>query len=73
MSILDAYASGKIVIAANIGGIPEMVVDGETGFLFESGNVDELARRLAKVSSLPDETIAQMGVRARLRIPDILH
>ncbi len=41
MSILEAYASGKIVIAVNIGGVPEMVVDGETGFLFESGNVDD--------------------------------
>jgi glycosyltransferase involved in cell wall biosynthesis len=65
MSILEAYASGKIVVAANIGGIPEMVVAGETGFLFESGNVEELAGCLTKVSSLPDETIAQMGVRAR--------
>lgn len=65
MSILEAYASGKIVIAANIGGIPEMVVDGDTGFLFESGNVEELTKCLTKVSSLPDETIAQMGAQAR--------
>jgi len=65
MSILEAYAIGKIVIAANIGGIPEMILDGETGFLFKSGNVEELAECLAQVSSLPDETIAQMGVRAR--------
>lgn len=65
MSILEAYASGKIVIAAKIGGIPEMVLEGETGFLFESSNVDELANRLTLVSSLSDETIAQMGERAR--------
>lgn len=65
MSVLEAYASGKIVIAANIGGIPEMVMEGETGFLFESGNVDELANRLTRVSSLSDETIAQMGEYAR--------
>lgn len=65
MSVLEAYASGKIVIAAKIGGIPEMVLEGETGFLFESSNVDELANRLTLVSSLSDETIAQMGERAR--------
>ncbi len=65
MSVLEAYASGKIMIAANIGGIPEMVLKDETGFLFESGNAEELAGHLAQVSSFSDDTIAQMGKRAR--------
>lgn len=65
MSLLEAYASGKIIIAADIGGIPEMILTDETGFLFESGNIDQLADRLTKVSALSDETIAQMGQGAR--------
>ena len=65
MSVLEAYASGKIMIAANIGGIPEMVLEDETGFLFESGNAEELTDLLTRVSSFSDDTIAQMGKRAR--------
>lgn len=65
MSVLEAYASGKPVIAANIGGIPEMVLEGETGYLFQSGSIHELAASLRRVASLPDESIAQMGKCAR--------
>ena len=38
MSIIEAYAASKPVIAARIGGIPEIVDNGKTGFLFESGD-----------------------------------
>src|SRR5579863_2465740 len=42
MSILEAYALGKPVIGARIGGIPELVRESETGVCFESGNVASL-------------------------------
>lgn len=42
MSVLEAMAYGKPVIASNIGGIPELVVHGETGLLFEPGIKDML-------------------------------
>jgi glycosyltransferase involved in cell wall biosynthesis len=61
ISILEAYASGKPVIGARIGGIPEMVKDKETGFLFESGNMMELSSILAGVQKLNDRTITEMG------------
>ena len=64
MSVLEAYASGKPVIGARIGGIPEMVHEGETGALFESGNVDELATVLARFSSMPDEQVFNVGKAA---------
>jgi glycosyltransferase involved in cell wall biosynthesis len=41
--IYEAFAAGKPVIAADRGGIPEMVKDGETGLLFPSGDGDALA------------------------------
>ncbi len=65
ISILEAYASGKPVIGARIGGIPEMVIDKETGFLFESGDTMELASRLAEVEELSNGEIANMGYASR--------
>jgi len=43
MSIKEAMACGKVIVASNSGGIPEAIIDQESGFLFpanESGNVD---------------------------------
>lgn len=65
ISILEAYASGKPVIGARIGGIPEMLQEGETGFLFESGNVSDLADKLTAVSDTPNHQISEMGRAAR--------
>ncbi len=41
-SVLEPMAAGKPVVAARIGGIPELVVDGVTGFLFPPGDRDAL-------------------------------
>jgi len=65
MSLLEAYASAKPVIGARIGGIPEMVNEGKTGWLFESGSVDALAERLRWMQSQPDAEIASMGAQGR--------
>jgi len=46
MTIIEAYASGVPVIASRIGGIPEIVNHGKTGFLFESRDASDLARAL---------------------------
>ena len=43
---LEAMACGKPVIASKIGGIPEVVIDGETGLLFEPGSVRDLISSL---------------------------
>lgn len=57
--ILEAMACGKPVVSTRAYGIPEAVVDGETGFLVDPGNVGELARALRSV-------IADRALRARL-------
>lgn len=44
--VTEALATGTPVIASKCGGIPEMVTDGETGFLFENGNVHDLTSKL---------------------------
>jgi glycosyltransferase involved in cell wall biosynthesis len=70
LSVLEGYASGKPVIGARIGGIAEMVREGETGFLFESGNVEDLSRAVQHVSTLRDEQLAEMGRAARQYVRD---
>lgn len=44
--VLEAYANSKPVIGSRIGGIPELIDDGETGFLFEMGNVEDLFEKI---------------------------
>ena len=65
MSILESYALGKPVIGAKIGGIPEMVVTGQTGWLFESGNIDDLADCLCQVAKMPLAELKTYGENAR--------
>ena len=62
----EAMAAGKAVIAPRIGGCPEVVADGETGYLFESRNVSELAERMQRL--LDDERHRKMGEAARERV-----
>lgn len=49
ITILEAMSSGKIVVASRVGGIPEIIIDGYNGFLFESGNFTELAEILISI------------------------
>ncbi len=46
MTVLESFACGTPVIGTNIGGIPELVRDGENGLLFEPGNVTDLAKKI---------------------------
>ncbi len=46
MVIVESFAYGVPVIASNIGGIPEMVVEGKNGLLFDPGNEEDLAEKL---------------------------
>jgi len=70
MSILEALACGTPVIGAEIGGIPEIVQDGETGLIFPSGDVDALAKKIEYLLDNPDESI-RMGRAGRRQIEQI--
>lgn len=65
MSVLESFALGTPVIGARIGGIPEMVIEGETGWTFESRNIDELTALLYRVLAMPSTDLAQAGRNAR--------
>lgn len=62
--VLEAMMSGTPVIASAIGGLPEIVQHGVTGFLVEPGNVAELRERLSEILS-DSHLTARMGQAAR--------
>jgi glycosyltransferase involved in cell wall biosynthesis len=69
LSVLEAMASGTPVIASRLDGLPEVVRDGETGFLVTPGDVDELRDRLTQL--LGDRALAaRMGRRGRELVLD---
>jgi len=65
LSILEAYALGKPVIGARIGGIPELIREEATGLCFESGNAEALAAALRAFAARPSAGIAELGRTAR--------
>lgn len=65
MSVLESFALGKPVIGADIGGIPEMIVHGENGWIFPSSDVDSLADLLLRVLKSGDALIEHIGRAAR--------
>jgi len=66
LSILETLFYGKPVVAFRVGGIPEVVVDGECGFLHPFGDIDAMARSLALLASSP-ERASEMGASGRRR------
>jgi teichuronic acid biosynthesis glycosyltransferase TuaC len=50
VSLCEAMLCGKPVVATDVGGIPEIVIDGETGYLVTPRNVDGLAERLERIA-----------------------
>ena len=66
LSILETQFHARPVIAFRVGGIPEVVIDGETGFLHEFGEVEALARSLDQLAASP-ELARKMGDAAQDR------
>ena len=52
-TIIEALLMEKPVIATNIGGIPELIEDGKTGFLIESGDHEDLIKKIKQVFGQP--------------------
>ena len=60
ISTMEAMATGLPIVAANAMALPHLVHDGENGFLFEPGNVDDLAEKLTKVLSMPEDELLKL-------------
>jgi glycosyltransferase involved in cell wall biosynthesis len=65
LTILESYALGRPVIGAGIGGIPEMIRDGETGAIVPPGDVSHLADTLGRFAALSSNETIRMGIVGR--------
>ncbi len=63
-TVIEAMAGGRAVVASEIGGCPELVSHGETGLLFQPGDVDELTGCLESLRTDPGRAV-RLGSAAR--------
>jgi glycosyltransferase involved in cell wall biosynthesis len=66
-SILEAMGAALPVVASSVGGVPELVVDGETGYLVARGDVHGFAEALARLHA-SGETARRMGIAGHDRV-----
>lgn len=65
VTLIEAAAHGKPAVASRVGGVPEVVIDEETGLLVDVGNVEQLRAALER---LGDASLRrELGARARAR------
>ena len=65
---VEAQSMEKIIIASNIGGSNETIIDEKTGHLFESGNPKSLSEKILKVLNLDDTTLKTVGIEGRKNV-----
>ena len=58
----------KPIIASNIGGSNETIIDNKSGILFESGNADSLSKKIDEVINLDTLTLELMGKEGRKNV-----
>jgi len=65
---LEAGACGAICVATNVGGIPETILDGVTGFLVDPESPEALAQAMLRALCLPESQKRRMSAAARAHI-----
>lgn len=65
---LESFQYSKPVIASNIGSLPELVLDGVNGYLFEAGNADDLRNKVLMLAD--DAVVEKMGAASRARLEE---
>ncbi len=64
-AVLEAQAMGKVVVASRVGGIPEQIAHGKTGFLVQPNNTHAWIDMLDQVQQLPSTTKDAISLAAR--------
>tara|TARA_B100000963_G_scaffold21270_1_gene16041 strand:+ start:51 stop:1205 length:1155 start_codon:yes stop_codon:yes gene_type:complete len=65
---VEAQSMEKIVIASNIGGSKETIMDEKTGLLFESGDAKSLCKKIIQVLTMDESLLKTMGIEGRKNI-----
>ncbi len=68
LTLLESLNLRKVVIASKTGGLPELIKDKETGFLFENGNIKELARI---IDDSYNYDLIKMGLKAKESVENL--
>lgn len=66
--LLEAHSTGLPIVATDVGGNREVVLDGKTGFIVPSRNPDALAQAMQRMMDLDESERSQMGVAGRQHI-----
>ena len=62
---VEAQSMGKPIIASNIGGSNETIINEKTGFLFESNNAKSLSKQILRVLNMDETSLKTIGIEAR--------
>jgi len=65
---VEAQSMEKPIIASNIGGSNETIINNKTGILFESGKADSLSKKIIEVLQLDESTLKSMGNEGRKNV-----
>ena len=65
---VEAQAMEKVIVASDIGGSKETVIDNKTGFLFKAGDANALSEKLAHIFELDETTLKSMGIEGRKNV-----
>ena len=65
---VEAQSMKKLIIASNIGGSNETIIDEKTGFLFESGNAKALSKKIVRALTMDESSLDLIGNEGRKNI-----
>ena len=65
---VEAQSMEKPIIASDIGGSNETIIDNVTGFLFQSGNAEALSKKIVEVLQLDESRLKSIGIEGRKNI-----
>ena len=65
---VEAQSMEKIIVASNIGGSNETIIDGKTGFLFKSGDPKSLNEKILEILNLDDPALKMIGIEGRKNV-----
>ena len=65
---VEAQSMEKLIIASNIGGSNETIIDKKTGLLFESGDAVSLSKKIISVPTMDESILKSIGIEGRKNI-----
>ena len=65
---VEAQSMQKLIIASNIGGSNETIIDEKTGFLFKSGDANSLSKKIIRGLTMDETSVNRMGKEGRNNI-----